>query len=49
MVQRRQRWEIGFIRRFMAVFGLLNPVFDYLTLGILYWLLHAGPGVFHTG
>jgi Mg2+-importing ATPase len=49
MVQQPQRWDIGFIRRFMVVFGLLSSVFDYLMFGLLYWLLGVGPQFFHTG
>jgi Mg2+-importing ATPase len=44
-----ERWDISYIRDFMLVFGLLSSVFDYLTFGVLYWGLHAGPAVFHTG
>ena len=35
MVDQPRRWDIGFIRRFMLVFGLLSSVFDYLTFGVL--------------
>jgi Mg2+-importing ATPase len=49
MIQQTQRWDIGFIRRFMVVFGLLSSVFDYLTFGLLYWLLGVGQQSFHTG
>jgi Mg2+-importing ATPase len=48
-IQQPHRWDIGFIRRFMLVFGPLSSVFDYLTFGVLLWLLHAGPERFHTG
>jgi Mg2+-importing ATPase len=48
-VQRPHRWDIGFIRRFMLVFGLLSSVFDYATFGVLLWVLHAGPDQFRTG
>jgi P-type Mg2+ transporter len=48
-VQRPHRWDIGFIRRFMLVFGLLSSVFDYATFGVLLWVLHAGPAEFRTG
>jgi Mg2+-importing ATPase len=44
-----RRWNIGFIRRFMLVFGLLSSVFDYLTFGVLIWLLGAGETEFRTG
>src|ERR1035438_2548311 len=30
MVERPRRWDIGFIRRFMIVFGLISSAFDFL-------------------
>ena len=48
-VQQPHRWDIGFIRRFMFIFGLLSSVFDYLTFGVLLWLLKANQAQFHTG
>jgi Mg2+-importing ATPase len=35
MIEKPHRWDIGFIRRFMLVFGPLSSVFDYLTFGSL--------------
>src|SRR5947209_2425633 len=35
MIAQPHRWDIGFIRRFMLVFGPLSSVFDYLTFGSL--------------
>ena len=49
MVQRPHRWDVGLIRRFMLVFGALSSVFDYMTFGVLLWLLHADQALFHTG
>ncbi len=49
MVDHPRRWDIGFIRNFMLVFGVLSSVFDYLTFGILFYILHATPGQFRTG
>jgi len=43
------RWNIGFIRRFMLVFGTLSSVFDFLTFGVLILLLGADAEVFRTG
>lgn len=40
LVEKPERWDIGFIRRFMIVFGLLSSVFDYATFGVL---LHLAP------
>jgi Mg2+-importing ATPase len=48
-VQQPHRWDIGFIRRFMLVFGPLSSVFDFLTFGVLLWLLRASPELFRTG
>ncbi|OPY81650.1 MAG: Magnesium-transporting ATPase, P-type 1 [Syntrophorhabdus sp. PtaU1.Bin153] len=44
-----RRWNIGFIRNFMLVFGLLSSVFDYLTFGVLLLFLHASIKEFRTG
>jgi len=49
MVDRPHRWDIGFIRRFMMVFGLVSSVFDYLTFGVLLLLMHANTKQFRTG
>jgi Mg2+-importing ATPase len=48
-VQKPHRWDVGFIRRFMLVFGPLSSVFDLLTFGMLLWLTHADQVSFHTG
>ena len=34
-IARPRRWDLGLVRRFMIVFGLLSSVFDYLTFGAL--------------
>lgn len=49
LVARPRRWDIGFIRRFMLVFGLLSSVFDYVTFGVLLWILHASAHEFQAG
>ena len=49
MVAKPRRWDIREIRRFMLTFGLVSSVFDYLTLGVLVWLLRASPDQFRTG
>ena len=49
MVARPRRWDIGFIRRFMIVFGAVSSVFDFLTFGVLLRLLGAAPAQFRTG
>ena len=49
LVEGPQRWNIGFIRRFMVTFGLLSSVFDYMTFGVLLLVLHATTNQFRTG
>ncbi len=49
MLSRSERFDIGFIRRFMLVFGTLSSVFDYLTFALLMWVFRADEAVFQTG
>jgi Mg2+-importing ATPase len=49
MVERPRRWDIRFIRRFMLTFGLISSIFDYVTFGVLLWLLNATADQFRTG
>jgi Mg2+-importing ATPase len=49
MIDHPRRWDIGFIRFFMLVFGILSSVFDILTFGALFFILHATPDQFRTG
>jgi Mg2+-importing ATPase len=49
LIQRPHRWDVGFIRRFMLVFGPLSSVFDLITFGMLLWIMHADQALFHTG
>ncbi len=49
MVARPHRWNIRFIRNFMIAFGLVSSVFDYLTFGLLLFVVRASPEQFRTG
>jgi len=42
-------WNMKFIRDFMAVFGPVSSIFDFLTFWVLLALLHAGHTEFRTG
>jgi P-type Mg2+ transporter len=42
-------WDIGFIRRFMSVFGPVSSIFDFLTFWVMLSLLHADAAKFRTG
>ncbi len=49
LVEKPRRWNLRFIRNFMITFGLISSIFDYLTFGILLFLLKAQPAQFRTG
>ena len=46
--RRAVRWDIGRIRLFTIVFGLISSVFDALTFAALLFLFHAGAIEFQT-
>ena len=48
-VETPHRWDIKFIRNFMIVFGLVSSVFDFLTFGLLYYIIRASEAEFQTG
>ena len=49
MVDYPRRWDIKTIRKFMFTFGIVSSVFDYLTFGVLLFILHANPKEFRAG
>jgi Mg2+-importing ATPase len=49
MTDKPRRWNVAFIRNFMFTFGVLSSVFDYLTFGVLLFILHANVAQFRTG
>jgi Mg2+-importing ATPase len=49
IVLRPRKWDFPFIRRFMIVFGLISSVYDYVTFGVLLYLLKADEALFQTG
>jgi P-type Mg2+ transporter len=49
MVTQPRRWNIQFIRNFMLAFGSLSSIFDFLTFGVLLFVLKASPDQFRTG
>ena len=48
-VQRPRHWDVKFIRDFMIRFGVLSSVFDFLTFGLLFFMLNASPELFRSG
>jgi P-type Mg2+ transporter len=49
MVEKPRRWDVGFIRKFMMVFGIISSIFDYLTFGVLLFVLPGMIAQFRTG
>ncbi len=49
LVSAPRRWDIRFIKRFMVFFGIMSSVFDYITFGVLLFVLKAHPALFRTG
>jgi len=48
MINYPRRWDIKAIRKFMITFGIVSSVFDYLTFGLLLFVLHATQVQFRT-
>jgi Mg2+-importing ATPase len=46
--QRSQRWDIGGIRNYMLVFGLISTIFDLLTFYLLLVVFRAGEPLFQS-
>lgn len=44
-----RRWNIKFILKYMMTFGILSSVFDYITFGVLIFMLNANEYLFRTG
>ena len=41
VLARPAAWDIGFVRRFMSVFGPVSSIFDFLTFFVMLRVLHA--------
>lgn len=48
-IKRPHRWDITFIRKFMLIFGLVSSIFDYITFGVLMYIVKASDVQFRTG
>lgn len=48
LVEKPERWDLGFVRRFMIIFGLLSSFFDFATFSALVHL-GADAKTFRTG
>jgi Mg2+-importing ATPase len=49
LVARPEHWDVGFIRRFMVLFGPISSLYDFATFGVMLWVFHAHAPLFRTG
>ena len=49
IVARPAAWDIAFVRRFMAVFGPVSSIFDFMTFFVMLVILNAGHSEFRSG
>jgi Mg2+-importing ATPase len=48
-LRKPSHWDIASIRRFMLIFGPISSLFDFLTFGLMLWVLHAPVPEFQAG
>ena len=49
LLARPSQWDISLIRRFMAFFGPISSIYDFLTFVVMLRVFHAGPTLFRCG
>ncbi|MGV3528430.1 MAG: magnesium-translocating P-type ATPase [Flavisolibacter sp.] len=48
LVRQPKKWNIGFLRRFMTIFGLQSSLFDFAIFLILIYVFRSSPETFRT-
>jgi Mg2+-importing ATPase len=48
-LERPKKFDIGFMKKFMYIFGPISSLFDFVTFGILLFVFHLGGAGFQTG
>ena len=49
LLARPSQWDISLIRRFMAFFGPISSLYDFLTFAVMLRVFDAGPDLFRSG
>ena len=49
LLARPSQWDIGLIRRFMAFFGPISSIYDFITFAVMLRVFHAGSTLFRSG
>jgi len=42
-------WNVGYIKKFMVIIGPISSIYDFMTYGVMLFIFHASPELFHTG
>jgi len=42
-------WNVNYIKKFMIIIGPISSIYDFLTYGVMLFIFHASPKLFHTG
>ncbi|MCX5704145.1 MAG: HAD-IC family P-type ATPase, partial [Candidatus Omnitrophica bacterium] len=42
-------WNVQYIKKFMVIIGPISSIYDFLTYGVMLFVFHASPPLFHTG
>jgi len=42
-------WNVNYIKKFMIIIGPISSIYDFLTYGVMLFIFHASPELFHTG
>jgi len=48
-LKKPKHWDIGFIKKFMIIFGPISSIFDLLTFYLLFFVLHFNIATFQAG
>ncbi|ELZ68581.1 magnesium-transporting P-type ATPase [Haloferax prahovense DSM 18310] len=48
LIDRPRKWDTDFIKKFMLTFGAVSSIFDFLTFGVLLFILGATMTQFRT-
>jgi len=48
-LKKPKHWDMGFIKKYMVIFGLISTVFDLLTFYFLFTIFHLSEGTFQAG
>ena len=48
-IMKPRPWNVNYIKKFMVIIGPISSIYDFLTYGVMLFIFHASPELFHTG